>query len=112
MRIEPFGFGERDRGGAERAQLVGPAFEDRGALHEVEHAEPGREAGRARGRQHVVGAADIIADRFGRMGAEEDRAGVADAAGEALGVLRDDLKMLGGDARRSAARRRRAKAPG
>ena len=83
MRVEPFGFAERDRGRAERAQLLGPAFEDRGALHEIEHAEPGREARRARGRQHVVRAADIVADRLRRMRAEEDRAGIADAAGEA-----------------------------
>ena len=40
----------------------------------IEHAEPGGEARRARGRQHVVGAADIIADRLGRMLADEDGA--------------------------------------
>ena len=38
------------------------------------------EARRARRRQHVVGAADIVADHFRRVPAEEDRAGIADAA--------------------------------
>ena len=86
MGIEPFRLAERHRRGPERAQLIGAAFQDRGALHEVEHAKPGGEPRRARGRQHVVGAADIVADRFRRVGAEEDRAGVADLCGERLGV--------------------------
>ena len=37
-----------------------------GALHEIEYAEPGREPRAARGRQYVVGPAEIVADRFGR----------------------------------------------
>ena len=74
----------------------GPAFEDRGALHEVEHAEARREARRARGRQHVVGAADVVADRLRRVGAEEDRAGVADLRRPAASAsARLDLEMLG-----------------
>ena len=56
VRAEPLGLAERDRGRPERGELVGAAPQDRGALHEVEHAEPGGEARRARGRQHVVGA--------------------------------------------------------
>ena len=82
--VEPFGLAERDRRGPERAQLLGPAFEQRGALHEIEHAEARREARRARGRQHVVGAGDVIADRFRRVRAEEDRAGIADFGRRAL----------------------------
>ena len=71
--------------GPSAASERGVAFEQRRALHEVEHAEPGGEARRARRRQHVVGAADIVADRLGRMRAEEDRAGVVDPLGERLG---------------------------
>jgi hypothetical protein len=41
-------------------------------------------ARRARGRQHMVGAADIIADHFRRMGADENGAGIADAFRPAL----------------------------
>ncbi len=93
----PSARAERDGGAGERAQLLRAAFEDRGALHEVEHAEPGRETRRTRRRQHVVGAGDIIADRLRRVGADEDRAGIADARGEALGIGGGDFQMLGRD---------------
>src|SRR5438045_9665680 len=86
MAVEPLALAEHDCGRPERAQLIGTAFEDRRALHEVEHAEPGREARRARGGQHVVRATDIIADRLGRVGTEENGAGVAYPAGQTLGV--------------------------
>ena len=66
--------------GASVPQLLGAELEDRGALHEVEHRQARREARRAGGRQHVVGAADIVADHLRRVAAEEDRAGIADAA--------------------------------
>src|SRR3546814_1199437 len=52
----------------------------------------------ARGRQHVVRAGDIVADRLRRMPAEEDRAGMADAAGERPRLLDGQLQMLRGDA--------------
>ena len=39
MGLEPFRGAERNGRAAERAQLLGAAFEDRGALHEIEHAE-------------------------------------------------------------------------
>jgi hypothetical protein len=74
VRVEPFGGAEHDRGAAERAQLLRPAFEDRGALHEIEHAEAGGEPRRPRRRQDVVRAGDIIADRLRRVRADEDRA--------------------------------------
>ena len=45
----------------------------------------------------MVGTADIIADRLGGVGAEEDRAGITDAKRQRLGVGRHDLQMLGGD---------------
>ena len=67
MGIEAFGLAQRHRRRPQRAQLVRPAFQDRGALHEVEHAEPGGEPRRTRRRQHVVGAADIVADRLRRV---------------------------------------------
>ena len=39
MGFEPFGAGERHGGRPERAQARGIELEDRGALHEIEHAE-------------------------------------------------------------------------
>ena len=35
----------------------------------------------------MVRAADIVADRLGRMGPKKDRAGVGDFVGERLGVV-------------------------
>src|SRR5262249_56036638 len=63
----------------------------------VKPAQSGRGAGRAGGWQDVVRAADIIADRLGRVGPEENGAGVAYAAGQTLSVLTLDLEMLRGD---------------
>ena len=95
MGGKPLRFAERDGRFAERAQLLGSAFEQRSALHEVEHAQARGEARRAPGRQHVVGAGDVIADRFRRMRADEDGAGVTDFRGQRLGLARRDFQMLG-----------------
>ena len=46
----------------------------------------------------MVGAADIVADGFGRVGAEEDRAGVADLFGKTLRVGDAKLQMFGRNA--------------
>ena len=43
----------------------------------------------------MIGAADIVADRLGRMRADEDRAGVVDRSAQGVGVARDDFEMLG-----------------
>ena len=88
---------QRHRRRSQRAQLVRPAFQDRGPLHEIEHAEARREPRRARRRQHVVGAADIVADRLRRVGPEEDRAGIADLRGKRFRIRGHDFQMLGGD---------------
>ncbi len=70
---------------------------ERGALQEIEDAEAGGKARAARGRQHMVGPGDIVADRFGRIAAEKDRAGVVDPLGQRLGVVERQLEMLGRD---------------
>src|SRR5579863_5478633 len=82
MRVKSLRVGKRDRGTAERAQLVGTAFEDRRALHEIEHAKSGRKPRRARRRQDVIGAGNVIADRFRSVGAYEDSPGIADPSRE------------------------------
>ena len=55
-------------------------------------------AGRAGGGQHVVGAADIVADGLGRVVAEKDRAGVADLRLQRQRIVEHQLDVLGGDA--------------
>ena len=98
MRVEPFGLGQSHGSRRELPQLLGAELEERRAFHEVEHGEAGRKPRRACGRQHVVGAADIVADRFRRVASDEDRAGIADAGEEVLGVVERQLDMLGCDA--------------
>ena len=84
--------------GASACERARVELQDRGALHEVEHAEARGEAGAARRRQHVVGARHVVADHLRRVRAEEDGAGIADARGERFRVARRDLEVLGGDA--------------
>ena len=87
VRVEAFGVGER-RGTAGRASLSASRVQPRIVVRFMKSsdAEARGEARRARGRQHVVRAADIVADGFRRVGAEEDRAGVADALGDRLRI--------------------------
>ena len=83
-------------GGPSAARLCGRAGEQRGPLQEVVDGQARGEAGAAVGRQHVVRAADVVADHLGRMGAEEDRAGMADALGQRAAASRDQqLDVLG-----------------
>ena len=56
----------------ERAKAVGIELEDRGALHEVEHAEAGREAGAPRRGENVVRPRHIVADDLRGIAAEKD----------------------------------------
>src|SRR2546421_567789 len=94
VRLEPFGAPERDRRGTEFGKFISPEPENRGPLHEIEHAEPRGKPRRARRRQHVVGSGHIIADRLGGVRAQEDRARVADLCREPLGVACHDLDVL------------------
>ena len=45
----------------------------------------------------MVGAGDVVADGFRRVLADEDRAGMANRSGEALGVAGHDFQVLGSD---------------
>ena len=95
MGLKPFGLGERDRGWTERGKLIRSAFENRRPLHEIEDAEPGGKASRARRRQHVIRSGDIVADRFRRVLPDEDRSRMAHRFGELFAVSRDDFEMFG-----------------
>ena len=108
----PSASAERDRGGPERGKRSGPHL--RIEVRFMKSSTPRPDEKRA---ERAVGStwfepADIVADRLRRVTAEEDRAGVADAAGERLGV--GDRRSRGARARsrRRAAAPRRARAPG
>ena len=66
-------------------------------LAEVVDPQGPREPGRAVGGQHVVGAGQVVADGRRRQRAAEHRAGVADQRQQRLGVVHEQLEVLGGD---------------
>ena len=97
VRLQAFAVGQF---GGDRAQRLRARFahvDDRRALLEIVHAQRRREARGARGRQHVVRAAAVVAQRLGREAAEEHGAGVADLVGPLLRILGRDFQVLGGD---------------
>src|SRR5271167_707075 len=76
MRVESLGLGETDRRGGKGGEARRVAADERGSLDKVEDAETRGKPRAARGRQHMVGPGDVVADRLGRPAAEKDRAGV------------------------------------
>jgi hypothetical protein len=97
VRLKAFGLRQTFGGGADGFQRLGGHLRQRGALQEVEDREAGGKPGRARGGQDVVRAADVVADGLGRVGAQEDRAGMGDLW-PGLGIGGAKLQMFGGDA--------------
>ena len=91
---------QRRRRGADSHLAHAPA--------EVARAEPGGEARGAAGRQRVVGAGDVVAERGGPGRADEEAAGAAHARRQRLGAVADQLEVLGrerlGEARAPASR--------
>ena len=96
MRLEPFGTAERDRRRPELGQLGRAELEDRGPLHEVEHAEARGKPCRPGSRQHVIGPGNVVADRLRGVRAEKDRTRVADLRREplAIGGIEDHVHLL------------------
>src|SRR5215475_11551773 len=67
------------------------------AFQKVIYAERRRETRRSSRRQNVVSPGEIIAYRFRRIRADEDRARVVDPGGCGFVVFGDDLDVFGGD---------------
>jgi hypothetical protein len=97
VRLKAFRARERFRRRADGAQRLRRHAGQRRALEEVHDRQARGEAGRAGGGKDVVRAAHVVADGLGRPAAHEDRAGVADAFRQRLGVLHAELEMFGRD---------------
>src|SRR5215470_3771225 len=97
MRLEAFRPGETDRGRAERCKARRIAADERAALEKIENAKPGGIPRAPSRRQDMVGSGDVIADRFGRMAAEEDRSGMADPLGDRVGLVDREFEVFGGN---------------
>ena len=95
MRPQALGLGQALRSGSVREQALGRIANDARALNELLHRKRIGEHGRAAGRQRVVGAGNIIAERLGAPSAHKDGTGVADAAKQAHRILAVQLQVLG-----------------
>ncbi len=68
MGLEAFGLSERDGCVSEVIEAARRTLQDGRSFHEVGKREAGSIARGARGGEDVVGADDIIAEHFGRVG--------------------------------------------
>ena len=113
MGVEPLGLAAaRSADGPSAASCSGPHL--RIEVRFMKSSTPRPEENRA---ERAVGSTwleprDIVADRLGRVRAEEDRAGIADARGQRFGIVDFDLEMLGRDRDRPAGSLPRGCAPG
>ena len=100
------------RAGADAAKRRGVDVDNVHVLAEGVDAQRAREPRRARGREHVVHAGEVVAERGGRIVADEDRPCVADLVDERLGVRRTRARgaRVRGRRPRCAPRRRRRRA--
>src|SRR6185503_20746139 len=64
------------------------------SLHEIVNTERRRKACSPSGWQHVVWTSDVITNRFGRVGAEENRTCVSNLRTDSFVILRHNLDVL------------------
>src|SRR5450759_1087091 len=80
VRRQVLGVGKRDDPLGKLAQGVLAVLDHLDGLDERVHAEAGRVVRATAGGQHVVRAGHVVAERDGRVRADEDRAGAPDRA--------------------------------
>ena len=85
MGVEPFGDGEIDDGLAEGVEGFLVEFDETDAFAEGVGGEAGEEAGCAGGGENVGGSGEVVTGGDGGEGADEDGAGVLNAAGRRHG---------------------------
>ena len=95
MCPQTLGLGQALRSGSVGEQALGRIANDTRALDELFDRKRVGEHGRTAGRQRVIGAGNVIAERLGAPSAHKDGAGVANAAEQAHRVLAVQLKVLG-----------------
>lgn len=95
MGGQVLGLGECDDVMGDVGERVARVVDDVDAAQEGLDGEPRGVAGAPAGRQDVVGAGAVVAERDRRVRAHEDRARVADPGGDGGGVGGLDLQVLG-----------------
>ncbi len=97
MGWQAFRLGQFQRSRRERIEAIHAGTLDAHPLHEILKAEARAEARRPACRQNMVGAGHIIAQRFRRMVAKEDRTGMTDLWQQQVRVMYGEFKVLGRD---------------
>ena len=96
MAGQVLGLGQRQHVAGGLVERLARVVDDLHGLEERPHRQSRRVAGTAGGREHVVGAGAVVAERHRGVRTDEDRAGVADARCPVDSVDRVDLEVLGG----------------
>src|SRR5437660_3458975 len=94
VRAQALHLREPDTRLAERLEVVAVEAQDAHSLEERVHAKRRREPGRARRWQRVIRARCIVAQRYGRVGPDEDGSRVVHLCRETIGVGGDDEQVL------------------
>src|SRR5207237_8138109 len=94
VRAQALHLREPDTRLAERLEVVAVEAQDAHSLEERVHAKRRREPGRARRWQRVIRARCIVAQRYGRIGPDEDGSRVVHLCRETLGVGGDDEQLI------------------
>src|SRR3546814_1576562 len=94
MRFQLLGCRERRRARPDRAQAIGGEFLHGDLLLVTGHRHAAVAARVTVGRQYVIAAAAVIAHRFGRPLAEENRAGAVDAVEQRSEEHTSELQSL------------------
>ena len=82
---------------AEPGRIFFAEIEHVGPLDEGVHTEGREEAGRAPCGKNVVGPRQVVPQRFGRIGPEEDAAGISYPRQVCQRVCRNDLEVFGSE---------------
>src|SRR5687767_13120005 len=96
VRRQAFSMSELGGDAAQLERTLARNADHARAFLEIVHPERRGEARGARSRQDVVRARAVVAQRFGRIAAEENRPGMANRGKERLRVVDRKLEMLGG----------------
>ena len=97
MRVEPFNMSQPDQRIFNLRQLVLGVMNDVADLHIVIHGQWGEESRAPACGQYMIGPGDVIGNGWGRVAAQEQRAGVPDLLQIIEWIVDRQRQMFGSD---------------